>query len=114
MNGETHMKFTDFICNEASSIKLKAKHRESVIRELARGLLDAGQLGTDQLDGIVRLVGSRGRRKGLRRSSNCLWMRMMIRFDVASLEPMIDGTGTDYGPRLHRTCFVNIQILSVT
>ena len=50
------MKFADFICLEAISVKLKAKDREGVIRELAQGLLDAGQLGSDQLDGIVKAI----------------------------------------------------------
>jgi mannitol/fructose-specific phosphotransferase system IIA component (Ntr-type) len=50
------MKFADFICIEAINVDLKANDREGVIRELAQGLLDAGQLGGDQLDGIVKAI----------------------------------------------------------
>ena len=50
------MKFADFICIEAISVTLKARHREGVIRELAQGLLEAGQIGTEQLDGIVKAI----------------------------------------------------------
>ena len=50
------MKFADFICFEAISVELKAKDREGVIRELAQGLLDAGELGSDQFDGIVKAI----------------------------------------------------------
>lgn len=50
------MKFADFICLEAISIELKATDRKGVIREMAQGLLDAGQLGSDQLDGIVKVI----------------------------------------------------------
>jgi len=50
------MKFADFICFEAISVKLKAKDRKGVVRELAQGLLDAKQLGSDQLDGIVKAI----------------------------------------------------------
>jgi mannitol/fructose-specific phosphotransferase system IIA component (Ntr-type) len=50
------MKFADFVCIEAISVKLKAKDREGVFRELAQGLLDAGQLSSDQLDGIVKAI----------------------------------------------------------
>ncbi len=51
-----HVKFADFICIEAISVELKAKDREGVIRELAQGLLDAGQLGSDQFDDIVKAI----------------------------------------------------------
>jgi mannitol/fructose-specific phosphotransferase system IIA component (Ntr-type) len=50
------MKFADFICHEAINVELKATDRTGVIRELAQGLLDAGQLGSEQLDGIVKAI----------------------------------------------------------
>jgi mannitol/fructose-specific phosphotransferase system IIA component (Ntr-type) len=50
------MKFADFICIEAIRVGLKAKGGETVVREIAQALLDAGQLGNDQFESIVEAI----------------------------------------------------------
>ena len=50
------MNFSDFISKKAISPKLGATDKEGVIREMTQALLDAGEIASDQFDGIVEKV----------------------------------------------------------
>jgi mannitol/fructose-specific phosphotransferase system IIA component (Ntr-type) len=50
------MKFADFICLKAINVSLKADDSESVVRELAQGLIAAGQLKKSQFKGAVEAI----------------------------------------------------------
>jgi len=50
------MKFADFICREAIRASLNAADKEGAIREMVQSLLDAGQIGADEYEGIVKAI----------------------------------------------------------
>ena len=50
------MKFADFVSREAVRADLSSDDKESVIRELARALLDAGKVATAEYEGIVKAI----------------------------------------------------------
>ncbi|MDY0169012.1 MAG: PTS sugar transporter subunit IIA [Thermoguttaceae bacterium] len=50
------MKFADFICREAIRAKLDAADKEGTIREMVQSLLDAGRIGADDYEGIVKAI----------------------------------------------------------
>ncbi len=50
------MKFADFICREAICAELGATDKEGTIREMVQSLLDAGRIGADEYEGIVKAV----------------------------------------------------------
>ncbi len=50
------MKFTDFICREAIRAGLSATDKEGAIREMVQSLLDAGRIGADECEGIVKAI----------------------------------------------------------
>jgi len=50
------MKFADFIASDAIRANLEAVDKESVIREMAQALLDAGRIAPKEFEGIVNAV----------------------------------------------------------
>lgn len=50
------MKFADFISRQAVRAELKADDKEGVIREMVQALLDAGRIGNDQYESIVKAI----------------------------------------------------------
>ncbi|MDZ7616559.1 MAG: PTS sugar transporter subunit IIA [Patescibacteria group bacterium] len=50
------MKFADFICREAIRASLSATDKEGAIREMVQSLLDAGRIGADEYEGIVKAI----------------------------------------------------------
>jgi len=50
------MKFSDFVKTEAIKAELTAADKEGVVRELVTSLVESGQLGADDLDGIVQAI----------------------------------------------------------
>lgn len=50
------MKFADFICREAIRADLGATDKEGAIREMVQSLLDAGRIGADEYEGIVKAI----------------------------------------------------------
>ncbi len=50
------MKFADFICRESIRAELVAADKEGAIREMVQALLDAGRIGADEYEGIVRAI----------------------------------------------------------
>jgi len=50
------MKFCDFVTTDAIQSELAAVEKEAVIRELVGNLVDAGQIKSDDLDGIVQAI----------------------------------------------------------
>ncbi len=50
------MKFADFICREAIRADLSAGDKEGAIREMVQSLLDAGRIGEDEHEGIVKAI----------------------------------------------------------
>ena len=50
------MKFRDFVCYEAIRATLGADDKPGVIREMSQALLDAGRIGSNEIDGIVKAV----------------------------------------------------------
>ena len=50
------MKFADFICREAIRSELDAADKEGAIREMVQSLLDAGRIGADEYEGIVKAI----------------------------------------------------------
>jgi PTS system fructose-specific IIA component/PTS system nitrogen regulatory IIA component len=50
------MKFADFVSREAVRADLAADDKESVIREIAQALLDAGKVSASEFDGIVKAI----------------------------------------------------------
>lgn len=50
------MKFSDFVKTEAIKAELTSTDKEGVIRELVTSLVDAGQLGADEQEGIVEAI----------------------------------------------------------
>lgn len=50
------MKFADFICREAIRSELDAGDKEGAIREMVQSLLDAGRIGADEYEGIVKAI----------------------------------------------------------
>ena len=50
------MKFADFVSREAVRADLAADDKESVIREIAQALLDAGKIAAAEFEGIVKAI----------------------------------------------------------
>src|SRR5476651_1522678 len=50
------MKFADFVSREAVRADLTADDKESVIREIAQALLDAGKVSATEFEGIVKAI----------------------------------------------------------
>ena len=50
------MKFADFISQEAIRAELEATDKEGVIREIVQALLDAGQVESDEFEGVVKAI----------------------------------------------------------
>jgi fructose-specific phosphotransferase system IIA component len=50
------MKFADFVSTDAIRAKLDADDKEGVIREMARSLLEAGKINSDELESIVKAI----------------------------------------------------------
>jgi fructose-specific phosphotransferase system IIA component len=50
------MKFADFVSAEAIRAQLAADNKESVIREMAGSLQEAGKISGDELDSIIRAI----------------------------------------------------------
>lgn len=50
------MKFNDFINLDSIKADLVAENKEGVIRELVAGLVDAGQISSDEQDNIVKAI----------------------------------------------------------
>jgi PTS system fructose-specific IIA component/PTS system nitrogen regulatory IIA component len=50
------MKFADFIVPEAIRAELAAGDKEGVIREMVQALLDAGQIGEDEFESIIKAI----------------------------------------------------------
>ncbi|MEQ8849211.1 PTS sugar transporter subunit IIA [Botrimarina sp.] len=50
------MDFADFIIKKAIKPRLEAKQKEEAIREMVHALVDSGEIGSDQYDGIVQKV----------------------------------------------------------
>jgi fructose-specific phosphotransferase system IIA component len=50
------MKFADFVSREAVRADLAADDKESVIREIAQALLDAGKVSATEFEGIVKAI----------------------------------------------------------
>jgi len=50
------MKFADFVCRESVNANLEADDKEGVIREMARSLLEQGQIDEEELDSIIKAV----------------------------------------------------------
>jgi len=50
------MKFADFVSREAVRADLTADDKESVIREMAAALLDAGKIAPTELEGIIKAI----------------------------------------------------------
>ena len=50
------MKFADFVSGSAIRADLSAEDKEGVIREMVRALSDAGRIGKDELESIVKAI----------------------------------------------------------
>lgn len=50
------MKFADFISQNAICAELKATDKEGVVREIVQALLDAGQVESDEFEGVVKAI----------------------------------------------------------
>jgi len=50
------MKFADFVSREAVRADLTADDKESVIREMAQALLDAGKIAQAEYEGIIKAI----------------------------------------------------------
>lgn len=50
------MKFADFVSREAVRADLTADDKESVIREMAQALLDAGKIAPSEYEGIIKAI----------------------------------------------------------
>ncbi|HEY1603768.1 MAG TPA: PTS sugar transporter subunit IIA [Pirellulales bacterium] len=50
------MKFADFVSREAVRADLTADDKESVIREMAQALLDAGKVSAAEYEGIIKAI----------------------------------------------------------
>ena len=50
------MKFADFVSPKAICSNLAADDKESAIRELAQALVDAGEIASADLDGIIKAI----------------------------------------------------------
>jgi mannitol/fructose-specific phosphotransferase system IIA component (Ntr-type) len=50
------MKFADFISRKSIRAQLAATDKEGAVREMVQALLDAGDVQTGQLDGIVKAI----------------------------------------------------------
>lgn len=50
------MNFADFICKGAIRTQIEATDKESVIREMATSLLEAGEIPEDQFESIVQAI----------------------------------------------------------
>ena len=50
------MKFADFICREGILAQLTATNKEAAIREMVQALCNAGQVETEESEGIVKAI----------------------------------------------------------
>jgi PTS system fructose-specific IIA component/PTS system nitrogen regulatory IIA component len=50
------MKFADFVSSAAIRQELVAEDKESVIRELAKALVEAGEIAEDELESIIKAI----------------------------------------------------------
>ena len=50
------MKFSDFVKTKAINAELTSTDKEGVVRELVASLVESGQLGADDLEGIVQAI----------------------------------------------------------
>ena len=50
------MKFSDFVKTKAINAELTSTDKEGVVRELVTSLVESGQLGADDLEGIVQAL----------------------------------------------------------
>ncbi|MCA9218475.1 MAG: PTS sugar transporter subunit IIA [Planctomycetales bacterium] len=50
------MKFSDFVCTNSITPQLVAEDKDSVIEEMVKSLVDAGQVSADEQDDIIKAI----------------------------------------------------------